>query len=48
MNNLQNTYHSLAEEKGLDLIIRPTKACTRSDPMLLERILSNLVSNAVR
>jgi signal transduction histidine kinase/CheY-like chemotaxis protein len=48
MNNLQNTYQSLAEEKGLDLIIRPTKACTRSDPMLLERILSNLVSNAVR
>jgi CheY-like chemotaxis protein len=48
MNNLQNTYQSLAEEKGLDLIIRPTKACTHSDPMLLERILSNLVSNAVR
>jgi CheY-like chemotaxis protein len=48
MNNLQNTYQSLAEEKGLDLIIRPTKACTRSDPMLLERILSNFVSNAVR
>ena len=46
--NLQNTYQSLAEEKGLDLIIRPTKACTRSDPVLLERILSNLVSNAVR
>ena len=48
MNNLQNTYQSLAEEKGLDLIIRPTKACTHSDPMLLERILSNFVSNAVR
>jgi CheY-like chemotaxis protein len=48
MNNLQNTYQSLAEEKGLDLIIRPTNACTRSDPMLLERVLSNLVSNAIR
>ena len=48
MSNLQNTYQSLAEEKGLELIIRPTKACTRSDPMLLERVLSNLVSNAVR
>lgn len=48
MSNLQNTYQSLAEEKGLDLIIRPTKACTHSDPMLLERILSNFVSNAVR
>ena len=48
MSNLQNTYQSLAQEKGLDLIIRPTKAFTRSDPVLLERILSNLVSNAVR
>ena len=48
MSNLQNTYQSLAQEKGVELVIRPTKACTHSDPVLLERVLSNLVSNAVR
>jgi signal transduction histidine kinase len=48
MHRLQDTYQSLAEEKGLDLMIRPTKACTCSDPALLERILGNLLSNAIR
>lgn len=48
MHRLQDTYQSLAEEKGLELMIRPTKACTYSDPALLERILGNLLSNAIR
>ena len=38
----------LADEKGLHLIT-PTEACfVVSDPLLLERIISNFVSNAVR
>ena len=48
MHRLQDTYQGLAEEKGLELVIRPTKACTHSDPALLERIVGNLLSNAIR
>jgi CheY-like chemotaxis protein len=37
-----------AEEKGLALRLVPCRAVVRTDPVLLERILRNLVSNAVR
>ncbi len=37
-----------AAEKGLRLRVRPTTAWVRSDPVLLQRILLNLVANAVR
>jgi signal transduction histidine kinase/CheY-like chemotaxis protein len=37
-----------AEAKGLALTLVPTSLWVRSDPVLLERILSNLVANAVR
>jgi two-component system, sensor histidine kinase len=37
-----------ATEKGLRLRVRPTNAWVRSDPVLLQRILLNLVANAVR
>ena len=37
-----------ASEKGLRLRVRPTTAWVRSDPVLLQRILLNLVANAVR
>ncbi|MCB1961537.1 MAG: hybrid sensor histidine kinase/response regulator, partial [Rhodocyclaceae bacterium] len=37
-----------AEERGLTLRVRPTEAWVVTDPLLLERILSNLVSNAIR
>ncbi len=37
-----------AAEKGLRLRVRPTSAWVRSDPVLLQRILLNLVANAVR
>jgi two-component system, sensor histidine kinase len=37
-----------ARQKGLSLTIMPTSALVRSDPALLERIVRNFVSNAVR
>jgi signal transduction histidine kinase/CheY-like chemotaxis protein len=37
-----------AEAKGLGLVWRPCSAIVRSDPVLIERILRNLVSNALR
>lgn len=37
-----------AKEKGLALIIEPSDAVVHSDPALLQRILENFVTNAVR
>ncbi|WP_293905121.1 hybrid sensor histidine kinase/response regulator [Phenylobacterium sp.] len=37
-----------AEAKGIDLVIVPTTAYVLSDPILLERVMPNLISNAVR
>ena len=37
-----------AEAKGLALTLVPTKLWVYSDPLLLERILRNLVANAIR
>jgi len=41
-------FQPIAQEKGLKLVVRPCDAVVRSDPMLLDRILRNLVSNAIR
>lgn len=38
----------LAAAKGLSLTARPTRATVASDPLLLRRILQNLLANAVR
>ena len=37
-----------AERKGLRLIVVPSRAAVRTDAVLLERVLGNLVSNAIR
>ncbi len=47
-DRLEMTFASAAREAELDLRIVPSTAWVHSDPILLERILLNLVSNAVR
>ncbi|QQN67299.1 MASE1 domain-containing protein [Bradyrhizobium diazoefficiens] len=48
LQKIERTFNQATREKGLQLRIRRSNAWVRSDPMLLERILLNLVSNAVR
>lgn len=48
LQKLETTFNQATREKGLQLRIRRSNAWVRSDAMLLERILLNLVSNAVR
>jgi len=45
---IESTFAIAAREKGLSFRIAPGSAWVRSDPILLRRIVSNLVSNAVR
>lgn len=37
-----------ADGKGLRLLVAPTRAWVRTDPQMLERVVQNLVGNAVR
>lgn len=37
-----------AAAKGVELVLAPTKATVLSDPVLLERVMRNLIGNAVR
>jgi CheY-like chemotaxis protein/anti-sigma regulatory factor (Ser/Thr protein kinase) len=45
---MQNSFAPAAAAKGLRLRAVPSRLVVRSDPVLLERIMMNLVSNAVR
>lgn len=45
---LAKNFSVIAAEKNIRLRVRPTMVWVHSDPVLLERILGNLVSNAVR
>lgn len=45
---LRVCFSDLAAQKGLRLRIRPTTLRVQSDPVLLQRILLNLLSNALR
>ena len=48
LDRIETTFAELADKKGLSLRVVPCSAWVRSDPILLERILFNLVGNAVR
>jgi two-component system, sensor histidine kinase len=45
---LQREFTSIAANKGLAFRIDASTACARSDPALVEQILRNLVSNAIK
>ena len=45
---MQTEFLPAAQAKGLRLCVMPSRLVVRSDPVLLERILMNLMSNAVR
>ena len=48
LRELQRDFSPLARKKSLALRIVSSRAVVNSDPMLLKRILCNLVSNAIR
>jgi signal transduction histidine kinase/CheY-like chemotaxis protein len=48
LGRIGSTFAPVAQEKGLSFHSVPSSAWVRSDPVLLERIVLNLVSNAVR
>jgi signal transduction histidine kinase len=46
--SLGSDFAPIVAQKGLEFRIGPTRAHVRTDPLLLRRILQNLISNAVR
>ena len=48
LEQVEATFIATARDKGLTLVVMPTRTAATSDPVLLERIVMNLVSNAIR
>ncbi len=48
MRRLQQDFQPIAQRKNITLRVRPVAGSVLSDPVLLERILLNLLSNAIR
>ena len=48
LDDVARQFAPIAEQKGIQLRVRPCSAVIRSDPALLGQVLRNLVSNAVR
>jgi signal transduction histidine kinase/CheY-like chemotaxis protein len=47
-DSLQNEFGEAARRKGIELRCRPTSLAVESDPVLLRRILANLIANAIK
>ncbi len=47
-DKLRSSFTDMALQKGLQLRVRPTPVWVQSDPLLLHRVLLNLLSNAVQ
>jgi signal transduction histidine kinase/CheY-like chemotaxis protein len=48
LQRVLNDYAPLAAQKLIGLVLHPTSLAAESDPLMVERILRNLVENAVR
>jgi len=48
LKQLEVEFAPLAQERGLSLVVQPSKLWVRSDARLLRRVLQNLVSNAIK
>lgn len=48
LHELQNAFAGPAQAKGLEFKVMPTRLWADTDPVILARVLSNLVANAVR
>jgi signal transduction histidine kinase/FixJ family two-component response regulator len=48
LHSLRRQFSMTARERGIELVVVESRLAIHSDPLLLERILSNLVSNALR
>lgn len=48
LDQLTRQYRALAQNKGLEFRVVPSQKVLYTDPLLLERILRNFLSNAVR
>jgi len=46
--DMEVQYRPLAQAKGLALRLRPGKATVSTDPVLLKRVVGNLISNAIK
>lgn len=48
LSALASDFAPIVAKKGLDFRVRPTRAVVRTDPLLIRRVLQNLISNAIR
>jgi CheY-like chemotaxis protein/nitrogen-specific signal transduction histidine kinase len=48
LDRIAATFSPIARARNLSLVVRDSAAIVRSDPLLLERVLSNFVSNGIR